>query len=159
MRELPIVDARSAAYSSDGRHVITSGTGGENSPRIWNAATGDVMTSLEISGVLLSIAMSPDGSLVAGAGEHGQITIWDAATGAILRSIEGPTEASLPEFARPTYGLDFSPDGKRLLATGPGYALIWNIELDQRSPAEVDALVAAKSPWRLVDGRLIRREP
>ena len=160
VRELPAASTTVAAYSSDGRHLITAGDGGENSPKIWNAATGDVTTSLESSGAVFdSIAMSPDGSLVAGVDEYGRITIWDAATGATLRSIKGPTEASLPEFARYAHGVNFSPDGKRLLATGPGYALIWTIELDQRSPAEVDALVAAKSPWRLVDGRLIRRQP
>jgi WD40 repeat protein len=160
VRELPNAATMFAAYSSDGRHLITAGGGGEDSPKILNAATGDVTTSIESSGVVFdSIAMSPDGSLVAGVDEYGRITIWDAATGGTLRLIKGPTEASLPEFARYAYGLDFSPDGKRLLATGPGYALIWNIELDQRSPAEVDALVAAKSPWRLVDGRLILRQP
>ena len=55
--------------------------------------------------------------------------------------------------------LAFSSDGRRLLATGDGYALLWNLEVDTRTPDEVDAVVAAKSPWKLVDGRLVRREP
>ena len=77
----------------------------------------------------------------------------------MLRSIAGPTEASIASYDQPTCGVECSPDGVRLLATGPGYALLGNIEFDRRSPAEVDALVAAKSPWRLVDGRLSPPKP
>jgi WD40 repeat protein len=117
------------------------------------------VANLEADVPPLSVTFSPDGSLVAGAHDDGSIQLWDAATGALLRSIRGPAESSLAQHDQQHHGIDFSPDGKQLLATGPGYALIWNVEVDPRSPADVDAVVAAKSPWRLVDGRLVPRAP
>jgi len=42
--------------------------------------------------------------------------------------------------------IEFSPNGKHLLATGPGYTLIWNIEFDRCSPAEVEAVTSQRSP-------------
>jgi hypothetical protein len=63
-----------------------------------------------------------------------------------LRTIDGPDSV-----------VAFSPDGKQLMTIGRSCVLVWNIELDERSPDEVARVVAAKSPWQLVDGRLERR--
>jgi hypothetical protein len=57
---------------------------------------------------------------------------------------------------RPAFTLSFSPDDRTLMVTGHGFVLLWNIELDGRTPDEAAAVAAAKSPWRLVDGRLVR---
>jgi WD40 repeat protein len=148
-----------ASYSLDGRRAVTSGEGGDRPPRVWDVETGNPIATLEQQGLFLSVTFSPDAVLVAGSDEYGNITIWTAATGTVLRSIQGPTAAPIMRLDKAVYGVEFSPDGKRLLATGPGYALLWNVELDHRSPAEVDAVVAEKSPWRLVDGRLTPRAP
>jgi hypothetical protein len=74
--------------------------------------------------------------------------------------MEGPTDLQVTTTRSGNVNtIDFSPDGKHLVATGMGYALMWNIELDTRTPEQVSALVAAKSPWVLVDGKLELRKP
>jgi len=160
LRELPRSITTVVAYSPDGRRIITAGKSGENVPRIWDAATGAQVTALGGHGQLVqSASFSPDGSLVATSDEDGRTIVWDATTGDELRSIEGRTEAWLPSFgAGPMQTVAWSPDGRRLLSAGPGYVLLWNVELDPRTPAQVEAAVATKSPWRLVDGRLSPRE-
>ncbi len=149
-----------ATYSPDGQRVITSGDGGNDQARIWDASTAKVLVTLDSSTRgNLEQAFSPDGKLAATVDSDGEIRIMDAATGQVLRTIDGPTTALLAGLETTVVTLDFSPDGKRLLATGDGHAMVWNIELDPRSPAEVAALVAAKSPWRLVDGQLTLPQP
>jgi WD40 repeat protein len=160
LRQLPRSMAHAGAYSPDGRRIVTGGRLHHDVPRIWDAATGTLVAELgrHEHGVE-DAAFSPDAALVATADGDGAIRVWDAASGDELRSIRGPAEVSLPTremgYER---SVEFSPDGRRLLATGPSYALIWNVEVDRRSSAEVDALVAARSPWRLVDGRLVGHE-
>jgi WD40 repeat protein len=106
--------------------------------------------------VAMAVALSPDGRLAASVDVYGVVRISDASTGMLLRQLAGPTQvATAGGYATP-HTLAFSPDGDHLLATSRGYALIWNLELDRRSPEEVARVVAAKSPWRLVDGRLVR---
>ena len=138
---------------------MTGGLGGEFVPRVWESASGKPVVALEATaGTVDSISFSPDASLVAAADDEGNSLVWDAATGTRLRAIEGPTEAVLVSHdVTPSRTVLFSPDGRRLLTGGPGHALLWNLELDRRSPAEVGAVVAGRSPWRLDDGRLVRR--
>jgi hypothetical protein len=49
----------------------------------------------------------------------------------------------------------FSPDDRRLLVANGSSVLTWNIEIESRSPDEIANVVAAKSPWRLVNGQLV----
>jgi WD40 repeat protein len=84
---------RTAAFSSDGRHVLTTGSGGN--ARVWNAATGRQFRVLHVAQhndyVRANMAFSPDATLVAGHTEHG-VAVWDVATGrrrAVLRGTLG----------------------------------------------------------------------
>jgi len=155
--EVPAGGTHAAAYSPDGRRIVIGG-GFRRATSVWDSASRTQLSQLEIGSIVFTAGFSPDSMLVAATHESGRITIADAATGIELRSIDGPANSGSGFVATvlAPRAVEFSPDGKRLLATGNGYALIWNVELDQRPPAEVDALVAAKSPWRLVDGRLTR---
>jgi len=155
IRKVPTSQTNNAIYSPDGRRILTGGYGGDNPPRIFDATTDQVLAELAgSSGANLCIAFSPDGKLVATADYDGAIRILDASTGDLLRTMDGPTQTRLAQFVFKAETVEFSPDGKHLLATGPAYALVWNVALDTRSPAEVDAVVAAKSPWQLVGGKL-----
>jgi len=149
VRELPAESRRAyGRYSPDGRRIIT-GSRLDYIARVWDAADGKLVAELEgHRDEIRSVAFSPDGTLIATSSADRTGRIWDAATGALLRTIEGPV-----------LSMSFSPDGKHVLATGSRYAVIWNIEPDRRSPSEVAAVVAAKSPWHLVDGQLTLRAP
>jgi WD40 repeat protein len=80
----------------------------------------------------------------------GTARLWDARTGELLRIIDGPSTTAL-----------FRPGTDELLTTGRhGYAVAWSTALDARSPAEIAAYVASRSPWELVEGRLqLRSHP
>jgi|GEM_PF-1024351 len=73
--------------------------------------------------VILSVAYSPDGKLLASCGMDKTVRLWDTQTGKEVKKVEG----SQAEF----YSVAFSPDSK-LLATGSGSedhtVTIWNIE-------------------------------
>ncbi|WP_165233382.1 WD40 repeat domain-containing protein [Aquisphaera insulae] len=77
-------------------------------PREESATTSDITG--EHSGLILAMAISPDGRWLASSGFEGSIRIWDLAERRIVTNLE-------PEDG-PAYGLAWSPDGSALAATG-----------------------------------------
>ncbi len=54
------------------------------------------------------------------------------------------------------WAVAFSPDGIRVVTgSADKTALVWDVHLETRSPAEIAALVQCKVPWRLVAARLL----
>jgi len=135
-------------YSADGRWLVTAGRQ-DHTARVWDADTGSLRsTMVGHSDNLVDASFSPDATLLATASFDNTARLWDARSGALLRVIHGPSNAAR-----------FSPDGREVLTTGLGdYAVIWDVTLDRRSPAQLAALVALRSPWRLSEGRLVRRD-
>jgi WD40 repeat protein len=95
-------DVDSLAFTPDGTAVV-SGCAGTDLIVIVDVATGDVRAKLEIPGVHLRLAVSPDGNFLATSNES-CITLWDLTTGNTVHQISHPL-ASL---------LAFSPDSKTL---------------------------------------------
>jgi WD40 repeat protein len=84
----------SAVFSFDGRRIVTASS--DKSARIWDAATGNEITTLQghANSVRIdSIAVfSPDGQRIVT--EFGDsVRIWDAATGQEIAALQGDTNS------------------------------------------------------------------
>ncbi len=70
----------------------------------------------------LTVAVSPNGRMLAAAGFGKVILIWDARTGNVLHSLEGPKGTARRSIA-------FSPDEKTLIGSGDdGVVRLWNTQ-------------------------------
>src|SRR6185503_15463972 len=110
-----------------GRRILTTST--DNTARIWNAATGRLLTSLEGHAHQVNrSAFHPDGALVITSSTDGTARLWDAADGALLRSLDEPwiDEATC------------SPDGRTIpTSSRGGTATIWDLSMARQTPEEV----------------------
>jgi WD40 repeat protein len=98
-----------------------------------------------------SVAISPDGQIVAGGGcllfeephycMHGGAVLWDLATGHLLGEMLGGLSESFRGYANWTESLAFSPDGQRLAAGSlDGVVQIWRVGVEAWSEAACASL-------------------
>jgi len=93
------------AFSPDGRYVLAADG---NTARLWDAATGQQIRSLEgHSDWVSSVAFSPDGRYVLTGSADKTARLWDATTGQQIRSFVGHTDQ--------VRSVAFSPDGRYIL--------------------------------------------
>jgi WD40 repeat protein/tRNA A-37 threonylcarbamoyl transferase component Bud32 len=132
------------AYDPTGTRLVSAGWD-DHLAKIWDLSTGRLLVTLDgHTARLMNARFSPDARYVVTGALDSIARLWDGRTGDLLRTFQGPAHA-----------IDFAPDGTKL-ATGIGKTVItWDITLDKRSPEELATYVAAKSPWKLVDGRLV----
>jgi RNA polymerase sigma factor (sigma-70 family) len=135
-----------AAFSADGRRLLTSGT--EGKIRLWDVDTGRQLQEFtpagwqpNVVGTPSPAVLAPDGKLLAliepnerrqTAGNTVQwqalISLRDTATGRQVRQLECPTPEITPGYTRPFTALIFSPDGKTLLTGGPdAFIRVWDV--------------------------------
>jgi WD40 repeat protein len=114
----------SAAYSSDGMHIVTGHDYGDGA-RVWNAATGKEIAVMRASDLseTTSPSFSPDGRriLTASGLIEGDARIWDATNGREIMVMRGHDER--------LSSVAFSPDGRRVVtASRDGTARIWDVQ-------------------------------
>jgi len=123
--------------SADGRTVLSGGWGEFNVIVAWDATTGRMVREFENppfdSSSNHSIALSPDGSLVAvGRGTY-RIVIWDVRNGEIVAELEEAQDQEIQEedpdeWHAQVVGLAFAPDGETLASAGRDSSVrIWDV--------------------------------
>lgn len=116
------------AFAPDGHRLITAD---EQAVQIWDVDTGTELHKfvVESPSSIGLLELSPDGRFLAvGRGGYGdapvgrmqRIAIWDATTGKELRVLDGDPDMLLT--------LVFSPDGKRLAASGRRNIRVWDVQ-------------------------------
>jgi len=109
----------SAAFSPDGRRVVTASLDG--TARIWDAATRAELVKLKgHSGVVLSACFDCTGRRVMTSGEDGTARLWDASSGQELVKLKGHSGV--------VWSAAFGPDGsKAATADADGRVYVWNL--------------------------------
>ena len=96
----------SAAFSPDGRRIVTGST--EGTAKVWEAASGrELLTLKGHNDWVLWAAFSPDGQRIVTASEDQTAKVWDAASGTNLLTLRG--------HANEITSVAFSPDGQRIV--------------------------------------------
>ncbi|MDD2922075.1 MAG: hypothetical protein PHQ36_07290, partial [Anaerolineales bacterium] len=114
-----VLDA--VTFTPDSKQVITADENGL--VNIWDVTNGKKIASLKMDGVILSLAVSPNGKyLVAGIEQGNRSLVWDLTTLTQIKTLEQVGSITMTQF---------SADGK-LLATGSSEATVylWNAEDD-----------------------------
>jgi len=121
---------RDAAFSSDGRRIVSGGQ--DKTVRIWDANTALELLPpmLGHEDAVLSVAFSPDDQRIVSAGADGTVRIWHAGTGA---------QVGLPLIGHQghVFSAAFSPDDAQIISGGEdGMIKIW----DSATGALIDSL-------------------
>jgi WD40 repeat protein len=106
-------------YSSDGRYILTAG---EDGVKLLDAKSGEEIREFgDLLGVYRAI-FSPDGKYVLTSASimDGTARLWDTSTGQLIQEYKRPASGEMGS-------LDFSPDGKYVIADGGDSSLrLWD---------------------------------
>jgi eukaryotic-like serine/threonine-protein kinase len=135
-------------FSPDGQRLATCGCAknhksGPAEIKVWDAANGNLLTTLEARGRFFSLAFRPDGRWLAAGGDEG-LTVWGWPTGRTLKHLES---------ASPVTALAFSPDGNRLATTviNEGKAHLWDCGLWEHAADRGQPLRSMPAPGLICD--------
>jgi WD40 repeat protein len=138
---------RSAAYSPDGRFIVTASW--DKTARVWDASTAQPVAELKgHSSEVNSASYSPDGRFIVTASRDKTARVWNASSALPVAELKGHSAY--------VYSAAYSPDGRFIVtASADGTARVWNAstaefvaELKGHSSAVISA---AYSP----DGKFI----
>jgi WD40 repeat protein len=96
---------RSLAFAPDGKRLLAGSEDGV--ARLWDLASGAIVSSLTTEGGVRGLDISPDGGRAV-TGANGKLVVWDLARGAPIRDLAGSTGR--------VRSAVFSKDGTRVLS-------------------------------------------
>lgn len=116
--------------------------------RLWRLCHRDRLTLRTDGGVVVAVALSPDGATAAIVPQMGPIQLWDAAAGRLRTTLAG--------HPGPTRCVAFSPDGTLIASAGAdGAARLWQVESGDEQAALPNHRVAATSVAFSPDGTML----
>ena len=110
------------AFSPDGKTLAMASREGGGKVLLWDVASGQLVATLKgHSAAVQAIAFSPDGRTLASGSSDQTVRLWNVETRRELMQLD-PGDVELGEVTT----LEFSPDGKHLLAGGIRAAALWS---------------------------------
>ena len=153
VRSVSAGNVTTLAFSPDGKTLASGGW--DDMVRLWDVAGGKELRKIVAHRAMVArVVFAPDGKRLASRGGiDGMLRVWDATTGAELRKFEGLSRVNPWRFYREA-ALAFSPDGKRVVASGRKAILFFDLDSGKevaRWPGYRDCMYVAYSP----DGKLL----
>ena len=109
----------SVKYSPDGTRIVSGAN--DNTVKVWNAETGALLNTLQVTSVVNAVAYSPDGTKIVSGSDDQNVKVWDAETGALLNTLEGHT--------RLVNSVGYRPDGTRIVSGSSDNTIkVWDAE-------------------------------
>src|SRR5262249_18174702 len=111
---------------------------------LWNVEKGETVDTLDAEFLIRTLALSPNGKLLAGAGDGPLIQVWDLEAKKTLKPLQGHTDW-IPTLA-------FSPDSKYLVpGSYDATAQLWEVAKGEKvRPLPAPPMPAPKTPPDLV---------
>ncbi len=111
----------SAAFSPDGKYVLTGNGRPDGQAHIWDIHTGAEVQVFPVHKLVIQAVYSPDGKRVLTGSFDKTARLWDAATGKLLQTFTGHSGS--------VNGVAYSPDGKTVLTSGAdSTARLWDVQ-------------------------------
>ena len=131
------------AFDGPGRRLAMGATDGRI--RIWDAATGKRLTTIETAKTTWVVAWHPEGHLIASGDRDGFIRVWT----------EGGDELAQRRAPAEVVSLQFSPDGNSLAAASIDQGLVWRIPAWTGTATELEELARCVSGWEIQGDRVV----
>jgi WD40 repeat protein len=107
--------------TADGKVLVSA----SKEIKLWDLATGKELRTIQPPAQIWSVAITPDGKLVAAADFDGKLRLWDAATGKEQAVLKGHPGVFSPWYIS---SLTFTCDGKTLVSGGAdGKVKLWDV--------------------------------